>query len=113
MHSCAHPLQLSLCSGAGGGGWESLETFIGIFRLALDGDIKPKLTFSNVWKSRIDFPRRRKQKLVPQNSPVMHCQCCYTQASCPTSEWLIDLLYFIRSSLRAWLERQLHKQVGS
>ena len=26
-------------------------------------------------------------KLVPKNSPVMHCQCRYPQVSSATSEW--------------------------
>ena len=38
-----------------------------------------------------DCFRGCKQKAGPQNSPVMHCQRCYTQTCGATSEWRIEL----------------------
>ena len=35
------------------------------------------------------------KKPVPKNSPVMHCQCRYSQASCATSEWRINRLALV------------------
>ena len=41
-----------------------------------------------------DCFRGRKQKPVPQNSPVMHCQRRYYQASCAIPKWLMKMWNF-------------------
>ena len=51
------------------------------------------------------------KKPIPKNSPVMHCQHPYYQASCAIPKWLVFRFVSLTNSLVAFLARVHNEQV--